>query len=139
LHHIKNAILLFSKMEGNMNRFIVFGATALAVATVPLAAVANCGKNDCSVGAFGTGGTKSGGKAQGFHLDRSSTVFPDTQIFSSGTFSAGRLTFSGSTNGTLSGYGNEATGVSSGRGTGYFGDWAGQCDELDFDEPFPDC
>src|SRR5215207_1482835 len=101
-----------------------------AMAASAFAESANCGDGDCFVGGAGTGGDKSGGKAQGGRIEGgSSSLFPNTTFTLSGDnfgdSTAGQLKFSGEVNGTVTG--TERDGISRGRGTGVFGDWAGQC------------
>jgi hypothetical protein len=78
----------------------------------------------------------SGGKAQGFHEEFVSTVrIPGAAITNSGNLDAGRLTVTldGGSLGTLSGtFRENPDATTRGHGTGMFGDWAGQCEDLDF-------
>ena len=115
-----------------MNRFCL-AVTAAALVFVSPVAMSNCGGDTCSVGASGTGGEKSDGKAQGFRDEFISTVrIPGAAVTNSGNLDAGRLTVSrdGNSLGTLSGtLRANPQRTARGRGTGLFGDWAGQCDE----------
>lgn len=120
-----------------MYRFFV-RLSAAAFFFVSPVAMSSCGGDTCSVGGAGTGGEMSAGRAQGFHDEFISTVrIPGAAITNSGNLDAGRLTVTrdGSSLGTLSGTFREQPDPSArGRGTGMFGDWAGQCEE----ELFPD-
>jgi hypothetical protein len=115
-----------------MNRFCL-AVTATALVFVSPAAMSNCGGDTCSVGALGTGGVKSGGKAQGFHDEFISTIrIPGAALTNSGNLESGRITVTldGNSLGTLSGTIRENPQPTvRGRGTGLFGDWAGQCEE----------
>ena len=84
-------------------------------------ALANCGDQDCFVGAGGAGGANSGGKAQGFHFEGQEGV----AVTNSGNALSGRLQVGplGTVSGTI------RQGTNRGRGTGIFGDWSGQCDD----------
>lgn len=80
-----------------------------------------CGTGNCSVGAFGQGGVASEGNAQGFHVERPSTLYPSSTYTNVGNDDAGRIDVSGQ--GTLQGtYRNE---ISRGHETGIFGDASG--------------
>jgi hypothetical protein len=114
-----------------MNGFTLSVAAA-ALILIPSLAPAQCGGNSCSVGAFGTGGTSSDGKAQGFRLTFPSTMFPGATFSNTGNFDAGRLSISdgiGSTSGTFR---QNPTPTVRGNASGIFGDWSGQCDIEDF-------
>jgi hypothetical protein len=119
-----------------MRRMIMLFTVAAVMAVIMVAlaasAFANCGDAECSVGAAGTGGEKSEGKAQGFREEGPSDnpATPGRHITNSGNDEAGRVEFSGSDTGTLSGTARDDT--VRGRGTGFFGDWAGQCELDDF-------
>ena len=106
---------------------------AATLVSIPTAAISQCGGDTCSVGGAGTGGEKSGGKAQGFHVEFVSTVrIPGATIVNVGNLDSGHFTVtdsSGSSLGTASGTLRENPAPTArGRGTGLFGDWAGQCD-----------
>jgi hypothetical protein len=104
-----------------MVRFVLCIAAALAL--IPLMAGAECGDGNCAVGALGTGGQASGGQAQGSHFEGPGAI-PGATITNSGNADAGRLQVSfGSISGTF------RDGTARGRGTGVFGDWAGQCED----------
>ena len=114
---------------------------AAALVFIPSTAMSQCGTEACSVGAAGTGGESSDGKAQGFHYEFPSTRFPGATITNSGNNDAGRFSIgtgaTGSTLGTLSGtFRAHPSPSSRGRGTGLFGDWTGQCQEV---LAFEDC
>lgn len=115
-----------------MHRFFLSLSAAVFVSMSP-AAMGQCGGDTCSVGATGTGGEKSGGKAQGFHEEFVSTVrIPGAAITNSGNLDAGRLTVTldGSSLGTLSGtFRQNPNPALRGHGTGLFGDWSGQCED----------
>jgi hypothetical protein len=114
-----------------MNRFVVFAAAAVLI-LIPSLAPAQCGGTSCNVGAFGTGGTSSDGKAQGFLQKFPSTMFPGATFSNAGNFDAGRLSISdgiGSTSGTFR---QNPTPTVRGQASGIFGDWSGQCDIEDF-------
>ena len=116
-----------------MNRFFLSVSAAAFVFVSPVA-MGQCGGDTCNVGATGTGGDMSGGKAQGFREEFVSTIrIPGAAITNSGNLDSGHFTvmLDGSSLGTLSGTFRQNPEPSSrGRGTGeLFGDWAGQCDE----------
>ena len=121
-----------------MNK-LVLSVVAAALVQIPSVALSQCGDNTCSVGRFGTGGESSGGKAQGFRTETPSTQFPGGTVTNVGNLDAGKLTVDSATAsvGTTSGTFrlNPEPSVR-GRGTGVFGDWAGQCVEEDI---FEDC
>ena len=123
-----------------MNRtFVALSAAALAFVS-PLA-VGQCGGDTCSVGAFGTGGEKSGGKAQGFHEEFVSTIrIPGARLTNSGNLDSGHftVTLDGNSLGTISGtFRENPAPTMRGHGTGeLFGDWSGQCSDI---EDFEDC
>ena len=117
-----------------MNVFVVVVASA-ALTLTPSFTSAQCGGDSCSVGAFGTGGTNSEGKAQGFFLKFPSTLFPGGFVSNTGNLDSGRLNVNdgsgsiGSTSGTFRE--NPRPSVR-GHVSGLFGDWSGQCDIEDF-------
>jgi len=115
-----------------MNRIFLSLSTA-ALVVMPQIAMSQCGGDTCSVGAAGTGGEKSAGKAQGFHEEFISTIrIPGAAITNSGNLDAGRFTVTrdGSSLGTSSGtFREHPDALLRGRGTGLFGDWSGQCEE----------
>ncbi|MFZ2158007.1 MAG: hypothetical protein WAV72_18050 [Bradyrhizobium sp.] len=116
-----------------MNRFYLT-VTAAALVFVSPVAMSNCGGDTCSVGASGTGGERSEGKAQGFRDEFISTVrIPGAAITNSGNPDSGRLTVTldGNSLGTLSGtFREHPQPTVRGHGTGDFGgDWAGQCED----------
>jgi hypothetical protein len=90
------------------------------------------------VGAFGTGGGSSGGKAQGFRTESPGVLFPNRQLSNTGNFDAGRFNVTeggrsiGSTNGAFRQHSVR------GHSTGIFGNWSGQCDEVDFPDDCED-
>ena len=109
---------------------------AAALLFVPSVALSQCGGDSCSVGALGTGGVSSGGKAQGFFSKTPSTRFPGATLTNAGNNDAGRLNITSSV-GSLSGtFRENPSPTARGRGTGVFGDWSGQCD---LDLSFEDC
>ena len=118
-----------------MTRFFlsVAAVAAFLFSPVAMAQSGGCGGDTCSVGAFGTGGQKSDGKAQGFRDEFISTVrIPGAAITNSGNLNAGRFTVTreGSSLGTLSGtFRTHPKATARGRGTGMFGEWSGQCEE----------
>ena len=81
---------------------------------------AECGDGDCQVGAFGTGGENSDGKAQGFRFSGEGQF---GHIDSTGTTQSGA--FFGAI-GSATGHASD-DGSFSGRKTGVFGDCKGQC------------
>ena len=97
-----------------MRKFLSL-AVIFLVPTFP--AIAECGDGECDVGAFGTAGTASGGKAQGWHVERPSTLFPGETYFNVGNFDAGTIRVSNQ--GTIAGTFRD--GVSRGHSTGLFG------------------
>ena len=113
-----------------MNRFALCIVVALAAALLLLPSMSNalCGDGDCSVGAAGTGGEQSEGKAQGFRIERPG-INPGVSVTNVGNNNAGRITLSGDRNGTLAGTFRDES--ARGHGTGLFGDWAGQCEQAD--------
>jgi hypothetical protein len=115
-------------------RIVVLVTTAALMAVMAALgapAFANCGDGDCSVGALGTGGEESEGKAQGFRFEGPGDN-PGILVTNVGNADAGRLTVDrpGDDDGTLSGIyrGDSARG----RGSGSFGGWAGQCEAAKF-------
>jgi hypothetical protein len=121
-----------------VNRPILSLAVA-ALILIPSVASSNCGVgNACAVGAAGTGGEKSEGKAQGFREVIESVNFPGRIITNSGNADAGHLNISGGgfPSGDLTGTFRQNPQPSArGHGTGIFGDWSGQCaEELLFDD-----
>ena len=96
-----------------------FAVLALFNATGVFAA---CGSGDCGVGALGTGGVKSDGKAKGFHEERPSTRYSGETYTNVGNPDAGRLSVSNT--GTLQG--TYRDGVSRGHTTGEFGNDSGR-------------
>jgi hypothetical protein len=100
--------------------------------------MSQCGDGNCAVGAAGTGGEKSAGKAQGSHEEIPSIRFPGRTITNSGNADAGHLNISGGgfPSGDLTGTFRQNPQPSArGHGTGIFGDWSGQCaEELLFDD-----
>jgi hypothetical protein len=106
-------------------------AAMMVVAAFGSPALANCGDGACSVGALGTGGEKSEGKAQGFLFEGPGSS-PGVTVTNAGNADAGRLTVDrpGDDDGTTSGTfrGDSARG----HGSGSFGDWAGQCEAANF-------
>ena len=118
-----------------MNRIALLAGAMLLL--IPSMANANCGDGGCSVGAFGQGGVSSGGNAQGFHYIIQSPFLPNTTSTNSGNPLAGRLKVEGQFNGMLSGGSPDGV-TANGHGTGFFGDWSGQCPVEGFPN-FPDC
>jgi hypothetical protein len=114
-------------------RLLLLLVAALMVLTMAVVtagpAVANCGDGDCSVGAAGTGGDKSEGKAQGFRSEGPGPV-EGVSVTNSGNSDAGQFKVTGTRNGSLTGTFRDGT--ARGHGTGVFGDWAGQCELADF-------
>lgn len=111
---------------------LVLGIAAATLVYLPSMALSSCGDASCSVGAAGTGGEKSDGKAQGFHEIIPSIRFPGRTITNSGNLDAGRLTILGGgfPSGTISGtFRENPEPTVRGHGTGIFGDWSGQCPE----------
>ena len=116
---------------------LLLAFAAAALLHIPSIAMSQCGDGQCAVGAAGTGGEKSEGKAQGFHEVIPSIRFPGRTITNSGNNDAGHLNISGGgfPSGDLSGtFRPNPEPAARGRGTGIFGDWSGQCaEELLFD------
>src|SRR5829696_7660584 len=104
-----------------MTRFVL---SIAALLLAPSIANAQCGDGDCAVGAIGTGGEKSEGKAQGFHDAHPSIGFPGSSFSNVGNSDAGRIDISDPDQGTLSGTFRD--GSNRGRGTGVFGDFTGK-------------
>jgi hypothetical protein len=103
----------------------------LGVLLLPGVAYAGCGDGDCAVGAAGMGGERSAGRAEGFRVEDSFLI--DNQLVlrtNVGNADAGRVTLSGAREGTLAG--TFRYDIARGRGTGRFGDWAGQCELASF-------
>ena len=107
---------------------LVVGLTLAASVMWPSSSLAQCSAN-CAVGALGTGGQNSGGRAQGFLYIGPGSV-PGYDVRNSGNSDAGHIVadFDGDLAGTLSG--TYRDGICRGSATGYFGDYHG------FD---PDC
>lgn len=102
---------------------LVVGLTLAASVMWPSSSLAQCSSN-CTVGAYGTGGDNSGGRAQGFlYIGPCFTQACDVR--NSGNFDAGHLVadFGGDLSGTLSG--TYRDGICRGLETGYFGDERG--------------
>src|SRR5262245_42461398 len=99
----------------------------LALTLAPSLAIAQCDEN-CFVGLLGQGGEASDFKAQGFHLDAPSILHPGATATVSGNVNSGHNTYSGAVTGTLSGTFRGSGTAFSGRATGQFGDFTGQCD-----------
>ena len=120
-----------------MNKLIPAVAAAVLL-QIPSIAMSQCGDGNCAVGAAGTGGEKSAGKAQGSHEEIPSIRFPGRTITNSGNADAGHLNISGGgfPSGDLTGTFRQNPQPSArGHGTGIFGDWSGQCaEELLFDD-----
>ena len=118
-------------MRRIVSLFTVTALLAVMLVMTVAPAFADCGVGDCSVGAAGTGGEQSEGKAQGFRFEGPGHS-PGETVTNAGNADAGRLTADrpGDDDGTLSGTfrGDSARG----HGTGLFGDWAGQCEAADF-------
>ena len=114
-----------------MNRFALFIASAILL--MPSMTNANCGDGVCDVGATGTGGVSSGGRAQGYYYTKPTSLYPGEQISNSGTLSSGRINVTGDFV-NLSGHFNDKRGTVFGHaGGGEFGEWSGQCAYEDFD------
>jgi hypothetical protein len=97
----------------------------LGVLLLPGVASAHCGDGDCAVGAAGTGGERSDGRAQGFRVEESVLVNNElVMVTNVGNADAGRITLSGGREGTLAG--TYRFDIGRGRGTGFFGDWTGR-------------
>jgi hypothetical protein len=113
-----------------MRRILLVLAVAVPIAMVMAAlgapAVAECGDGDCSVGALGTGGEKSGGDAQGFRFEGPGHN-PGVSVTNTGNSFSGQLKVDrpGDDDTQLAGTGRD--GIARGRSVGEFGDWAGQC------------
>ena len=122
-----------------MNR-LALALAAAAFALLPSIAMSQCGGDgaSCAVGAIGTGGDKSEGKAQGSYQVFQSTTFPGRTITNAGNEGAGHLSISGGghPSGDLTGtFRPNPQPTARGHGTGIFGDWSGQCaEELLFDD-----
>ena len=100
---------------------LVVGVVVAASVAWPSNSLAQQCNTKCSVGAMGTGGERSGGRAQGFlYVGPGGT--PGYDVRNSGNFDAGHFTadFDGDLAGTLSG--TYRDGVCRGRETGFFGD-----------------
>jgi len=123
--------------EITLNKLIP-AVAAVVLLHIPSIAMSQCGDGNCAVGAAGTGGEKSAGKAQGSHEVIPSIRFPGRTITNSGNSDAGRLSIveNGNSLGTISGtFRQNPEPAARGRGTGLFGDWSGQCaEELLFDD-----
>jgi hypothetical protein len=117
-------------LEVAMRKWFTF-CVAAAFVFIPSAAVANCGDNECAVGALGQGGESSGGKARGFHHEFPSRFFDGETFTNVGNDTSGRGSISnvGAQSGTF--HGDTARG----HATGVFGDWSGQCEI----EHLPEC
>ena len=97
----------------------------LGVLLLPGVAYGHCGTGDCSVGAAGTGGERSDGRAQGFRIEKDILVNNQVvAVTNVGNADGGRITLSGGLVGTLAG--TYRNGIGRGHGTGYFGDWSGR-------------
>jgi hypothetical protein len=111
-----------------MKRLSISLATGLVLGLLllPGAAYAACGGDACAVGGAGTGGERSDGRAQGFREEYGALIGDNQLVLVTnvGNADAGHITLSGARDGTLSG--TYRNGVGRGRGTGYFGDWAGR-------------
>jgi hypothetical protein len=96
-----------------------------ALALFPATAIANCGNEDCAVGAFGTGGANSDGKAQGYRTEGPSGLFPGETQTNTGNDHAGHgsITNVGSVSGNFPG-----DGTFRGRAVGTPDDCTGFCD-----------
>ena len=121
-----------------MNR-VALALAAAAFALLPSLAMSQCGGvgSFCSFGSIGTGGEKSGDKAQGSYQVFQSINFPGRTITNSGNNDAGHLRISGGghPSGDLTGTFRENPQPSArGHGTGIFGDWSGQCPEAIFED-----
>ena len=77
----------------------IAASLALAVST---ASAEGCAST-CAVGAAGTGGQASDGKAQGFRQAGPSTGFPGSTFTNQGGESSGHITVEGTANGSASG------------------------------------
>jgi hypothetical protein len=79
--------------------------TAFTVVTPSVAMAESTGgcADVCSVGAAGTGGEASDGKAQGFRLEGPATRFADSYFTNAGSQIGGHITISGAFEGTASG------------------------------------
>ena len=99
---------------------LVAGLTLAASVMWPSNSLAQCSAN-CAVGALGTGGENSGGRAQGFLYIGPGSV-QGYDVRNSGNFDAGHIVadFGGDLAGTLSG--TYRDGICRGLETGYFGD-----------------
>ena len=89
-----------------MRRFAIapFGAAivaSLALAVSP-ASAQGCATT-CAVGAAGTGGESSDGKAEGFRLEAPSTGFPGSTFTNQGNEMAGHISVQGASEGSASG------------------------------------
>src|SRR5215203_2232156 len=101
-----------------MNRF-VFGIAASLLLIPSVSVAGGCGDGQCSVGAFGQGGTSSDGKAEGFYDKHPSTRFLGSTYTNSGNSDAGRLNISGGVGTTSGTFRQDSV---RGRSTGIFGD-----------------
>jgi len=113
----------------------VLVVAAVALTLMSAYAPAQCGGDSCSVGAFGTGGTSSEGKAQGFRLEFPSTMFPGGSVSNTGNLDAGRFNVddgSGSIGSTSGTFRENPTPSVRGHFSGLLGDWSGQCALEDF-------
>jgi hypothetical protein len=113
-----------------MRRMIMLFTVAAVMAVIMVAlaasAFANCGDAECSVGAAGTGGEKSEGKAQGFRTEGPGHN-PGVSVTNTGNSFSGQLKVDrpGDDDTQLAGTGRD--GIARGRSTGEFGEWSGQC------------
>jgi hypothetical protein len=97
-----------------------------AIVDVQGATVVGCG-TECSSGTYGTGGERSGGRAQGGLFRGQEQVPPGTiDISNAGNADAGNIAISGAVEGT--GKGTFRNGVPRGRYTGVLGECTGYCD-----------
>ena len=103
-----------------MKRAVLVSAFILVLS--PSMAVAHCGSGDCGTGAFGTGGTASDGKAQGFRVERPSTLYDGETYSNVGNDDAGRISVTDT--GTIQG--TYRDGVSRGHTSGEFGSDSGR-------------
>jgi hypothetical protein len=124
---------------GVLKRIVTLVAVAVMTAVMLLvmaaSAFANCGNEDCSVGASGD---KASDNAQGFRFEGPGHN-PDTTVTNTGNSKAGRLNVDrlGNDDDTISGTFNFRDGTFIGHATGTgetaeFGNWSGQCAEADF-------
>jgi hypothetical protein len=88
----------------DMNKRGVMGSVCIAVVGIavgfgtPAASAGGCAST-CSVGAVGTGGQSSDGKAGGFHVQGPSTDFPGSTYSNSGNQIAGNISIDGTADG----------------------------------------